>query len=88
MRDLERKEVSYESDNTNKEWSTLSHNFVLFNGGVVISMQDISITKINTPEKVNQLSCGMGHIICKTILKRVYTWGKNESGQLGIGDNY
>jgi alpha-tubulin suppressor-like RCC1 family protein len=50
-------------------------------------MQDISISKINTPEKVNQLSCGMGHIICKTILKRVYTWGKNESGQLGTGDN-
>jgi alpha-tubulin suppressor-like RCC1 family protein len=28
----------------------------------------------------------MGHIICKTILKKVYTWGRNDSGQLGTGD--
>lgn len=30
----------------------------------------------------------MSHIICKTILKKVYTWGKNNCGQLGTGDIY
>lgn len=37
------------------------------------------------PEKVAHISCGMGHVICKTILKKVYTWGNNENGQLGVG---
>lgn len=30
----------------------------------------------------------MGHVICKTIIKRVYTWGKNTCGQLGTGDYF
>lgn len=41
---------------------------------------------MDLPEKVSQISCGMGHIIIKTILKKVYTWGNNEHGQLGHGD--
>lgn len=51
-------------------------------------MQGVSFTKLNTPEKVNQLSCGMSHVICKTILKKVFTWGRNDSGQLGTGDYF
>lgn len=30
----------------------------------------------------------MGHVILKTILKKVFTWGKNQCGQLGIGNYF
>lgn len=56
--------------------------------GIVLTMHKISFTKLNTPEKISQLACGMSHVICKTILKKVYTWGKNQSGQLGTGDYF
>ena len=69
----------------NRDWSTLSMNFVLLNG-VVLTMEGVSFTKINIPDKVTQISCGMSHVICKTMLKRVYTWGSNAMGQLGTGD--
>ena len=74
-----------EQDNTNKEWSTLGLNFVLLNG-IVLTMEGVSFSKLNVPEKVNQISCGMGHVIIKTILKKVFTWSKNHCGQLGTGD--
>lgn len=54
--------------------------------GIVLTMQSVNFTKLNTPEKISQLSCGMGHVVCKTILKKVYTWGSNQCGQLGIGN--
>lgn len=76
-----------EQDNTNKEWSTLGLNFVLLNG-IVLTMEGVSFSKLNVPEKVNQISCGMGHVIIKTILKKVFTWGKNNCGQLGTGDYF
>ena len=28
----------------------------------------------------------MAHFICKTMLKKVYTWGQNTKGQLGHGN--
>lgn len=51
-------------------------------------MQSVNFTKLNTPEKISQLACGMGHVVCKTILKKVYTWGSNQCGQLGTGDYF
>ena len=36
-----------------------------------------SVQKLCIPEKIIQLACGMGHVICKTNLKKVYTWGHN-----------
>ena len=30
----------------------------------------------------------MNHVICKSLLKKVYTWGKNHMGQLGVGNFY
>ncbi len=36
-------------------------------------------------EKIVQLSCGMEHCIAKTSLRKVYTWGSNSNGQLGLG---
>ena len=38
-------------------------------------------------EKVLELSCGDGHIVCRTISKKVYSWGINKYGQLGH-ENY
>lgn len=37
-------------------------------------------------EKVVAASCGLKHVIARTSLGRVYTWGWNELGQLGHGD--
>ena len=62
-------------------------NFVLLNG-IVLTMHQMSFTKLNMPEKISQLACGMAHVICRTILKKVYTWGRNQSGQLGTGDYF
>ena len=31
------------------------------------------------------MSCGMNHCIARTSLKKVYTWGDNSKGQLGLG---
>lgn len=32
------------------------------------------------------IACGSSHSICLTDDGEVYTWGSNESGQLGIGN--
>jgi len=32
-----------------------------------------------------QLSCGMDHCIARTSLRKVFTWGDNTHGQLGLG---
>ena len=34
-------------------------------------------------ERVTEVSCGYKHVICKTALGKVYTWGWGEKGQLG-----
>jgi len=34
-------------------------------------------------EKISSVSCGYKHVICKTSLGKVYTWGWGASGQLG-----
>ena len=37
-------------------------------------------------EKIIQVECGFKHVIALSSLKKVYTWGCNEFGQLGNGD--
>jgi len=36
--------------------------------------------------KITEVSCGFKHVICKTAVGRVYTWGWGEKGQLGHGN--
>jgi Alpha-tubulin suppressor and related RCC1 domain-containing proteins len=36
-------------------------------------------------ERVSSVSCGYKHVICRTTLGKVYTWGWGERGQLGHG---
>ena len=36
-------------------------------------------------EKILEVSCGFKHVICRSVLGKTYTWGANESGQLGTG---
>ncbi len=36
-------------------------------------------------EKIHRVSCGFKHVICKTGLGKVYTWGAGDCGQLGTG---
>jgi alpha-tubulin suppressor-like RCC1 family protein len=36
-------------------------------------------------ERVSSISCGFKHVICRTTLGKVYTWGWGERGQLGHG---
>ena len=37
-------------------------------------------------EKIISVKCGFKHTICLTSGKRVYGWGKNTNGQLGLGN--
>jgi alpha-tubulin suppressor-like RCC1 family protein len=37
---------------------------------------------------VRKVSCGSGHTLCVTMDGLVYSWGFNEDGQLGLGDQY
>ena len=39
----------------------------------------------NLGEKVNFISCGFKHTICKTNLGKIFTWGAGDFGQLGNG---
>jgi alpha-tubulin suppressor-like RCC1 family protein len=63
----------------------LNGSFIILNG-IVLTLQKISFAKINIPDKVIQLSCGMKHCIVRTSLKKVYSWGDNSVGQLGHGN--
>eukprot|EP00352_Strombidinopsis_acuminata_P002180 CAMPEP_0176379636 /NCGR_PEP_ID=MMETSP0126-20121128/30504_1 /TAXON_ID=141414 ORGANISM="Strombidinopsis acuminatum, Strain SPMC142" /NCGR_SAMPLE_ID=MMETSP0126 /ASSEMBLY_ACC=CAM_ASM_000229 /LENGTH=112 /DNA_ID=CAMNT_0017742507 /DNA_START=1063 /DNA_END=1401 /DNA_ORIENTATION=- len=38
-------------------------------------------------ELVKEVSCGYGHTIAITQYGQMYTWGNNDSGQLGLGDD-
>ncbi|EAR87392.2 myosin (macronuclear) [Tetrahymena thermophila SB210] len=37
-------------------------------------------------EKIKQVSCGLKHTICLTALGKIFSWGNNRFGQLGVGD--
>ena len=41
--------------------------------------------KINIPEKVADVSFGNKHVLALTVSGRVYSFGLNEYGQLGLG---
>jgi len=34
-------------------------------------------------EKINQIECGLSHVIAKSTLGKLYTWGWGKKGQLG-----
>ena len=37
--------------------------------------------------KIESVSCGFHHTMALTMSGKLYVWGKNDSGQLGLGDN-
>ena len=37
---------------------------------------------------VTQVICGRYHTLCVTATSQVYAWGRNSSGQLGLGDTH
>ena len=39
----------------------------------------------NLKEMIKSVSCGFKHVICKTGLGKVFVWGSNAFGQLGLG---
>jgi alpha-tubulin suppressor-like RCC1 family protein len=36
--------------------------------------------------KISSIACGAGHSIALSATRRVFTWGNNVLGQLGLGD--
>ncbi len=40
----------------------------------------------NKNEKVLEVSCGYKHVICRTSLSKIYTWGFGSNYRLGLGD--
>ena len=41
---------------------------------------------VSLPTQVLKISCGAGHVMALTVDYKVYTWGCNVLGQLGLGD--
>ncbi|EGR30141.1 myosin, putative, partial [Ichthyophthirius multifiliis] len=41
---------------------------------------------INQGEKIQYIECGLKHVICKSFLNKIYTWGWGFKGQLGINN--
>lgn len=39
----------------------------------------------NMKEMIKSVSCGFKHVICRTGLGKVFSWGSNAFGQLGLG---
>jgi X-linked retinitis pigmentosa GTPase regulator len=42
--------------------------------------------KLNLPEKISRVCCGPDYSSCLTISGKIYTWGFNKFGNLGLGD--
>lgn len=42
--------------------------------------------KVNIPEKISRVCCGLDFSSCLTITGKIYTWGFNKFGNLGLGD--
>ena len=38
--------------------------------------------------KARQLACGYYHSVAISLDKKLYTWGRNDSGQLGLGEGH
>jgi myosin-5 len=51
----------------------------------LLTLKKVEFSRLPIAEKVVQLSCGMAHCIAKTSLRKVYVWGDNSRGQLGVG---
>jgi alpha-tubulin suppressor-like RCC1 family protein len=51
----------------------------------VLTLKKIEFSRVPLNEKIVQLSCGMEHCIAKTSLRKVFAWGNNSHGQLGLG---
>ena len=50
------------------------------------SLENVSLDKSLRMSIVVQISCGAEHTICRNRGGRVYGWGENSEGQLGLGD--
>lgn len=74
---------SFDEDSS-KGWKTLSNLYVIVNG-IILTHAGAALVKLPFTETVAQLSCGMNHCVAKTSLRKVFTWGDNQCGQLGHG---
>ena len=52
--------------------------FSNFNFELLSSLKDIG-------ERIEALECGYKHVIAKSSLGKIYTWGWGARGQLGLG---
>ncbi len=57
--------------------------------GDFISREKLCLVKNlkNKNEKIVEVSCGYKHVICRSTLCKVFTWGLNRDYQLGLGDS-
>ncbi|KAL4450307.1 hypothetical protein ABPG74_009013 [Tetrahymena malaccensis] len=61
--------------------------FIILNNGSVYTNQKYSpYQKINFAQKVERVSCGFNFTIFLTTSHQIYSYGKNQHGQLGLGD--
>ena len=66
-------------------WGNNSHG-QLANGTVTNETSSYSATVVTIPEdEIVKVSLGESHVIALTKASKVYAWGENSSGQLGIG---
>ena len=56
----------------------LGHTFSREIPELLLSLKDIG-------ERIETIECGYKHVIAKSSLGKVYTWGWGSKGQLGLG---
>jgi alpha-tubulin suppressor-like RCC1 family protein len=66
----------------------LTDNGIVFMSDFIfkLNFEELKSNEFNE-EKVKAISCGFGHALALTESGCVYSWGNNNWGQLGVGDN-
>jgi alpha-tubulin suppressor-like RCC1 family protein len=52
------------------------------------TMGEIVVGEGHNQELINKIACGKSHVLALTESGKVFSWGKNDKGQLGIGQSY
>lgn len=50
-------------------------------------MDTIAARSLNNSHKISKIVCGAGHTVVLTSTGKLFSWGCNVLGQLGIGNN-
>lgn len=65
-----------ESFDKQNNYYTLRSKFTLMNG-TLVEIKGHEFIPLGISDKVVQVACGFAHVICRTSLKKILSWGDN-----------